>query len=77
MRYEIPCARLWEQLLEPSEDVRGRRIMEQRPSEGCENCVGWHEDPLLCVGCPNDPESGKTKDSDERRTAACQRESWN
>ena len=50
--------------------------MGERPSEECGNCLCWHEDALLCLGCPNDPESRKTEDGDKEGTMACQRESW-
>jgi hypothetical protein len=29
--------------------------MEERPSEKCEDCFWWQEDPFLCAACPNKP----------------------
>ena len=31
-------------------------VMNQRPSDKCGGCVWWYEGPLLCEGCPNNPE---------------------
>jgi len=31
--------------------------MEERPSEECGNCLWWCENPFLCMGCPNNPET--------------------
>jgi len=41
--------------------------MEHRPSEECEDCFWWKEDPFLCLGCPNNPEAGERKASSERQ----------
>jgi hypothetical protein len=38
--------------------------MEKRPSEKCGDCVWWYEEPILCEGCPNNPETETKKDSD-------------
>ena len=31
--------------------------MNEPPSEQCRDCVWWYEGPILCMGCPNNPES--------------------
>jgi hypothetical protein len=36
-------------------------VMNQLPSEKCGNCIWWYEGPLLCEGCPNNPESEARK----------------
>ena len=54
-----------------------RLTLHHRPSEKCENCPGWHEDQFLGLGCPNDPETRTTEDSDKEGTLACRREFWN
>jgi len=30
---------------------------KKRPSEKCNGCIWWYEDPLLCQGCPNNPDA--------------------
>jgi hypothetical protein len=35
--------------------------MEQRPSEECGDCFWWYEDPLLCRGCPNNPDTKESR----------------
>ena len=35
--------------------------MNQPLSDRCGNCVWWYEGPLLCEGCPNNPESEEMK----------------
>jgi len=30
---------------------------KKRPSEKCNGCIWWYEDPLLCQGCPNNPDT--------------------
>lgn len=36
-------------------------IMNKPPSNKCGNCVWWYEGPLLCKGCPNNPETETMK----------------
>ena len=43
--------------------------MERRPSEQCEDCIWWHEEPLLCKGCPNNPETADTPKSHLNETS--------
>jgi hypothetical protein len=38
--------------------------MEERPSQWCEECIWWREDPFLCAGCPNNLRPQKTTKSD-------------
>ena len=35
--------------------------MNQSPSDKCGDCVWWHEGPLVCQACPNNPESETMK----------------
>jgi hypothetical protein len=35
--------------------------MNGRPSERCGGCVWWHEGPLMCKGCPNNPDTRRKK----------------
>ena len=35
--------------------------MNEPLSEQCGDCVWWYEGPLLCEGCPNNPESEAMK----------------
>jgi hypothetical protein len=37
------------------------KVMNQPPSDKCGDCVWWYEGALLCVGCPNNPESETMK----------------
>jgi hypothetical protein len=38
--------------------------MKHKPSERCEDCFWWHEDPVLCEGCPNNPETEERRKTD-------------
>jgi hypothetical protein len=33
--------------------TEGCGIMKEKPSEWCDDCFWWREDPSLCAGCPN------------------------
>ena len=35
--------------------------MNQLPSDKCGGCVWWYEGPLMCDGCPNNPQSETIK----------------
>lgn len=37
--------------------------MKERPSEKCDDCIWWYEDPLLCDGCPNNSGTEKSRKS--------------
>ncbi len=42
--------------------------MERRPGERCGDCVWWHEGPILCEGCPNNPETKAKKAGSRERS---------
>ena len=33
--------------------------MIDRPSERCGGCIWWCEEPAVCEGCPNNPDTKK------------------
>jgi hypothetical protein len=35
--------------------------MEERPSQKCNDCISWYDDPLLCQGCPSNPDTEKSR----------------
>jgi hypothetical protein len=41
--------------------MKGCTTMTHRPSEKCDDCFWWYEDRVLCLGCPNNPETKKSK----------------
>jgi len=41
----------------------GYLSMTERPSEKCDDCIWWYEDPLLCQGCPNNPDTEESRKS--------------
>jgi hypothetical protein len=42
--------------------------MKHRPSDSCEDCFWWHEDPVLCEGCPNNPETEDRREGHPEET---------
>jgi hypothetical protein len=38
--------------------------MQRKPSEKCEDCIYWYEDPYLCHGCPNNPDTEDSRKND-------------
>ncbi len=43
--------------------------MERRPGERCGDCVWWYEGPILCEGCPNNPETEAKKTGSRERSS--------
>ena len=37
------------------------KSMNKPPSDKCGECVWWNEGPILCDGCPNNPETETKK----------------
>ena len=42
-------------------DEKSCEDMNKPSSERCGECVWWYEGPILCQGCPNNPETETKK----------------
>jgi hypothetical protein len=49
---------------EAEQRCEGCLSMQRKPSEKCGDCICWYEDPFLCHGCPNNPDTEDSRKND-------------